>query len=251
VTLPGVSRSDVPQNAAKTKKDLLNHEPSNTSNPNHRRHPERIDAERRTPKNGSQLPAPSKSGLCAMEGGTESKETIRWKDKERIWRTVADLRSTIFRCSPFQLSCALEVNDFHSVNPVYQVNIQGENAFGLEPESIPKALYPESAQRNVAAEHVAQCHRDQRTQQSDALQSLPSADINAVPQPGLSSGQALYLMEQMATESLPQQFGYEWSERRYNSNWPATQRSTFFPCAGAVRKLDAAGCHHPDRADCL
>ena len=74
-----------PRNAAKTKKDLLNYEPTNTSNPNHRPYHGRIYAERRTAQNGSKLPEPSKPGLCAMEGGAESKETMSWKDKESIW----------------------------------------------------------------------------------------------------------------------------------------------------------------------
>jgi hypothetical protein len=68
------------QNAVKTKKDLLNHEPNNTSNSDHRHHHSRIDAERQTAQNGSKLPEPSKPGLCAMEGGAESKETITRKD---------------------------------------------------------------------------------------------------------------------------------------------------------------------------
>ena len=47
----------------------------NTSSHNRRHHHGRIDAQRRTAQNGSKLPAPNKPDLCAMEGGTESKET--------------------------------------------------------------------------------------------------------------------------------------------------------------------------------
>ncbi|MDQ1405137.1 MAG: hypothetical protein QOG55_766 [Acidobacteriaceae bacterium] len=65
----------------KRRKTLLKYG-DNTSSHNPRHHHGRIDAERRTAQNGSKLPAPNKPGLCAMEGGTESKETApvrRWR----------------------------------------------------------------------------------------------------------------------------------------------------------------------------
>ena len=76
----------------KRRKILLNYEPTNTSTPNHRHHYGRTDAERRTAQNGPKLPEPNKPGLCTMEGGAASKETMSCKDKESIWRTVPDLR---------------------------------------------------------------------------------------------------------------------------------------------------------------
>jgi HAE1 family hydrophobic/amphiphilic exporter-1 len=39
----------------------------------------------------------------------------------------------------------------------------------------------------------------------------PSATINGAAAPGVSSGQALQLMEQMAAAKLPQSMGYEWT----------------------------------------
>jgi multidrug efflux pump len=40
----------------------------------------------------------------------------------------------------------------------------------------------------------------------------PSAEINGNTLPGVSSGQAIDVMEQLAKETLPSQFGYEWTE---------------------------------------
>jgi hypothetical protein len=70
-----------PAERGTNEKDLLKYG-DNTSSHNHRHHHGRIDAQRRTAQNGSKLPAPNKPGLCAMEGGTESKETApvrRWR----------------------------------------------------------------------------------------------------------------------------------------------------------------------------
>ena len=40
----------------------------------------------------------------------------------------------------------------------------------------------------------------------------PSADINGATLPGVSSGQAIQMMEQICREPLPPQFGFEWTE---------------------------------------
>ena len=40
----------------------------------------------------------------------------------------------------------------------------------------------------------------------------PSAEINGNTAPGVSSGQAIQWMEQLAHETLPPQFGFEWTE---------------------------------------
>jgi len=40
----------------------------------------------------------------------------------------------------------------------------------------------------------------------------PSADINGATLPGVSSGQAIQMMEQICRETLPPQFGFEWTE---------------------------------------
>jgi len=57
----------------------------------------------------------------------------------------------------------------------------------------------------------------------------PSADINGVPQPGFSSGQAMALMERLATENLPKQFGYEWTEMALQQQLAGNSAAYIFP----------------------
>jgi multidrug efflux pump subunit AcrB len=40
---------------------------------------------------------------------------------------------------------------------------------------------------------------------------FPSAEINGNPAPGASTGQAIASMERLATQTLPRDFGYEWT----------------------------------------
>ena len=40
----------------------------------------------------------------------------------------------------------------------------------------------------------------------------PSAELTGTPAPGVSSGQAIALMEKLASENLPPTMGFEWTE---------------------------------------
>ena len=44
---------------------------------------------------------------------------------------------------------------------------------------------------------------------------FPASELQGNPAMGVSSGQALQVMEQMATSTLPQGFTYEWTELAY------------------------------------
>jgi multidrug efflux pump subunit AcrB len=57
----------------------------------------------------------------------------------------------------------------------------------------------------------------------------PSADINGVPQPGFSSGQAMALIQRLASENLPQQFGYEWTEMALQQQLAGNSALYIFP----------------------
>jgi multidrug efflux pump len=121
------------------------------------------------------------------------------------------------------------VNDFNFLNRVYQVNIQGKNAFRLGPESI-RRLYTRNQNNEMVP--LSTLLNITETNGPDKVMHYnlyPSADINAVPQPGFSSGQAMELMQQMATENLPQQFGYEWSEMALQQQLAGNSALYIFP----------------------
>jgi multidrug efflux pump len=121
------------------------------------------------------------------------------------------------------------VNDFNFLNRVYQVNIQAENAFRLEPESI-RSLYTRNANEEMVP--LSTLLKVTETTGPDKVMHYnlyPSADINAVPKPGFSSGQAMELMQRMATENLPKQFGYEWSEMALQQELAGNSAVYIFP----------------------
>jgi HAE1 family hydrophobic/amphiphilic exporter-1 len=56
----------------------------------------------------------------------------------------------------------------------------------------------------------------------------PSAQINGEPAPGFSSGQALGLMEQMASTKLPASMGFEWTGMSYQEKQVSGGQSVIF-----------------------
>jgi multidrug efflux pump len=121
------------------------------------------------------------------------------------------------------------VNDFNFLNRVYQVNIQAENAFRLGPESI-RSLYTRNENNEMVP--LSTLLNITETNGPDKVMHYnlyPSADINAVPQPGFSSGQAMTLMQRLATENLPKQFGYEWSEMALQQELAGNSAVYIFP----------------------
>ena len=121
------------------------------------------------------------------------------------------------------------VNDFNFLNRVDQVNVQGDNAFRLQPESI-RGLYT----RNQKGEMVplGTLLNITETTGPDKVMHYnvyPSADITEALQPGFSSGQAMNTTERLAAENLPQQFGYEWTDLALQQKLAGNSAVYIFP----------------------
>jgi multidrug efflux pump len=120
------------------------------------------------------------------------------------------------------------VNDFNFLNRVYQVNIQGENAFRIKPDSI-RGLYTRNENNEMVPLGTLLSIRDTNGPDKVMHHNLyPSADVNAVPKPGFSSGQAVGLMERLG-DALPQQFGYEWTEMALQQKLAGNSALYIFP----------------------
>jgi hydrophobe/amphiphile efflux-1 (HAE1) family protein len=120
------------------------------------------------------------------------------------------------------------VNDFNFLNRVYQVNIQGENASRIKPDSI-RSLYTRNENNEMVPLGTLLNITDTNGPDKVMHHNLyPSADVNAVPKPGFSSGQAVGLMERLG-DALPQQFGYEWTEMALQQKLAGNSALYIFP----------------------
>ncbi|HQH28622.1 MAG TPA: efflux RND transporter permease subunit, partial [Oligoflexia bacterium] len=103
------------------------------------------------------------------------------------------------------------INQFNKFGRTYQVYVQGDSQYRLEPESI-RQLYVRNTQGKMVPLGAV---TDVELATAPALITLynlyPTATINGRAAPGFSSGQALTKMEQIAEQKLPQDMGYSWT----------------------------------------
>ena len=104
------------------------------------------------------------------------------------------------------------VNDFTFENRNWQVSVQAEAEYRLKAEDIGKlqvrnrdgAMVPLSALLNVqdyAGPAIV-----------NRYNMYPSAEINGNTAPGVSSGQAITIMDALTASDMPPGFGFEWTE---------------------------------------
>ena len=107
------------------------------------------------------------------------------------------------------------VNDLTLFDRSYRVYVQSDAQFRTD-ESALRLLHTRNAAGQlvplstvIAADYTTGPDRVIR------YNAFPAADINGNSAPGVSSGQAIALMEQLARENLPAGFAFEWTELTY------------------------------------
>ncbi|HTN00515.1 MAG TPA: multidrug efflux RND transporter permease subunit [Planctomycetaceae bacterium] len=103
------------------------------------------------------------------------------------------------------------VNDFNKFGKTYQVRVQADQPFRLQPEDIRRLEVRNRDGQMIPLGTLATIRKTLGPQIVPRYNLYPSATINGSAAPGVSSGQALLLMEQMAATELPQSMGYEWT----------------------------------------
>jgi multidrug efflux pump len=104
------------------------------------------------------------------------------------------------------------VNDFNFLGRVYQVTAQAEPNFRAQIANI-RQLYTRNNSGGMVPLGTLFSAREIVGPDKVMHYNLyPSADISGTTVGGLSSGQAIQLMNQVCQETLPPQFGIEWTE---------------------------------------
>jgi hydrophobe/amphiphile efflux-1 (HAE1) family protein len=104
------------------------------------------------------------------------------------------------------------VNDFNFLGRTFQVNSQADAQFRDQAEKI-KSLYTRSNTGSMVPLGTLLNIQERNGPDKVMHYNLyPSADIQGNTKPGTSSGQAIEIMNRLAAENLPPQFGYEWTE---------------------------------------
>lgn len=120
------------------------------------------------------------------------------------------------------------VNQFNKFNRTFQVYVQADSRYRLEPEDI-RDLYVRS--RDGKAVPIGTMTKVAYVNGPSVLSLYnlyPSAAVNGRGAPGVSSGDALALMEEMAARTLPPDMGFEWTGMSFQEKRVGGQAALIF-----------------------
>jgi multidrug efflux pump len=110
---------------------------------------------------------------------------------------------------------SLYANDFNRFGRTYQVNVQAESGFRLQPEQIARLKTRNATGGMVPLGSLVRVERGYGPDQVIHYNGYPAAEINGGPAPGFSSGQAQSAIAQELVRSLPRGMSFEWTELAY------------------------------------
>lgn len=103
------------------------------------------------------------------------------------------------------------VNDFNLYGKTYQVRIQAESEFRSTIDDINRLYVRNSAGDMVPLRALVSVQPTLGPLSIKRYNQFQSANINATPSPGVSTGAAIPALEQIAAEALPQGYALSWT----------------------------------------
>src|SRR5207244_12681057 len=123
----------------------------------------------------------------------------------------------------------LYVNYLNRVGRTYQVTAQADANFRLRQEDIPKLKTRNAGGDMVPLGTLVDVHETTGPDKVIRYNMYPAADINGVALPGVSSGQAIALAQQLAAKELPPGMGYDWTELSFQEILAGNPLVLLFP----------------------
>ena len=133
------------------------------------------------------------------------------------------------------------VNDFNNFGRTYQVRVQADQKFRLKPSDIERLEVRDLAGNMIPMGTFTKVKERLGPQIVTRYNLYPSATITGEAAPGRSSGQALAIMEQMATDKLPPAMGFEWTSMSFQEKRVGSQAFYVFGLAVLLVYLVLAG----------
>ncbi|MDX9912862.1 MAG: multidrug efflux RND transporter permease subunit [Phycisphaerales bacterium] len=112
---------------------------------------------------------------------------------------------------------ALYVNDFSKFGRVWRVQAQAEPSFRDDPGDIDRVFVRNAQGGMVPLSGIVDAHFRAGPNVVTRFNGFPSVQINGSPAASVSSGQAIDRISQLADETLPPGYGYEWSGETYQA----------------------------------
>ncbi|MBS1130544.1 MAG: Hydrophobe/amphiphile efflux [Proteobacteria bacterium] len=124
---------------------------------------------------------------------------------------IADIYSTLQSTMG-----ALYVNDFNKAGRVYRVQLQAEANYRMKADDIGK-VYVRSATTNamIPLSAVSKVKNVVGPEQVERFNGFIAAKVMGDSKPGISSGDAIKIVEQVAEETLPTGYGIAWTGQAF------------------------------------
>jgi multidrug efflux pump len=148
-------------------------------------------------------------------------------DRERV-KTYGIPLTDVFETLQVYLG-SVYANDFNRFGRTYQVNVQAESSFRLQPEQIARLKTRNDRGEMVPLGSVLQVSRTYGPDQVMHYNGYPAAEINGGPSPGHSSGQAQSAMTALLKRTLPNGMTFEWTELAYQDAISGNTMFLIFP----------------------
>jgi len=123
------------------------------------------------------------------------------------------------------------VNDFNAFGRTWQVRVQADHQFRMEPSDIRQLDVRNARGEMVPIGTLVKVEQILGPQTILRYNLYPAASITGQQAPGFSSGQALNLMEQLADTQLPPSMGYEWTTMSYQEKQVGSEALMVFALA--------------------
>jgi multidrug efflux pump len=110
---------------------------------------------------------------------------------------------------------SLYVNDFNKFGRTWQVNLQADAKYRMRPADVKQLKVRNAEQQTVPLGTLAAVKEIAGPVMITRYNMYPAAAINGNAAPGVSSGQAIRMLQRLAETELPKSMSYEWTELTY------------------------------------
>jgi hydrophobe/amphiphile efflux-1 (HAE1) family protein len=133
------------------------------------------------------------------------------RDKAQMLKVPLD---SIFEALRVYLGSAY-VNDFNMFGRTYRVTAQADAAFRVDPENVARIRVRNEAGQMVPLGNLVRFRNIAGPERMPRYNLFPTVEVNGRTAPGVSSGEAIKIMADLADRTLPEGITYEWTNLSY------------------------------------
>jgi len=152
-----------------------------------------------------------------------------WLDIDRTKVEILDVPiDNVFNTLQAYLGSAY-VNDFNLYGRTYQVKLQADAAFRGNPDDITDLRTKSRNGKMVPLGSLLTVRKTTGSERVVRYNLFPSIEVQGSAMPGVSSGTALKIMENLADKTLKDGFGYEWTGIAFQEKKTGNMGMFIFP----------------------